>query len=308
MDYNPPPSYTARVEKHEADEPSHIAWHPAFIEALQLELEAYQNILQFIPEYQLTSEPLRIDCVVIKKPKDLVIKKNIGAIFRENNLLEYKSPDDYISVDDFYKVYGYACLYTFIEKASITGITISFVESRYPRELINHLREERGYEVEEKQSGIYIVRGDIIPIQIIDSSKLPEGENLWLKDLNKGLGTKEIDRIAYEVEKQGKGANVKAYLWAITQANIESFMEALKMSDSALTVEKVLEEAGLIAKWEARGEARGVVIGEARGEARGNEKKALAIAQNMINLGFPMESIISATELDPEKVKALYQS
>jgi len=60
-----------------------IAWHPAFIEAIQLELEDYSDVLEFFPEYQLTSEPLRIDCVVIKKPKNVVIKKNIAAIFRE---------------------------------------------------------------------------------------------------------------------------------------------------------------------------------------------------------------------------------
>jgi len=66
-----------------------------------------------------------------------------------------------------------------------------------------------------------------------------------------------------------------------------------------LTFEKVLEEVGWIAKWEARGKA----IGEARGE----ERKALAIAQNMVNLGLPAETVISATGLEPEKVKALYR-
>ena len=89
-----------------------ITWHPAFVEALQLELEAYRDSLVFHPEYQLTSEPLKIDCVVVIKAKDLVIEKNIAAIFRETNLLEYKSPGGYVSVADFYKVYGYACLYT----------------------------------------------------------------------------------------------------------------------------------------------------------------------------------------------------
>ena len=62
---------------------SRIPWHSAFVEALQLELEAYQDALEFFPEYQLTAEPLRIDCVVIKKAKDAVITKNIAAIFRE---------------------------------------------------------------------------------------------------------------------------------------------------------------------------------------------------------------------------------
>ena len=60
----------------------HIPWHAAFVEALQMELEAYQDILEFHPEYQLTSEPLRIDCVVIKKTKNAVLEKNIAKIFK----------------------------------------------------------------------------------------------------------------------------------------------------------------------------------------------------------------------------------
>jgi hypothetical protein len=44
-----------------------IPWHPAFVQALQLELEDYADSLEFRAEYQLTSEPLRIDVVVVKK-------------------------------------------------------------------------------------------------------------------------------------------------------------------------------------------------------------------------------------------------
>jgi hypothetical protein len=29
----------------------HIAWHPAFVQAIRLELERYQDVLQFISEY-----------------------------------------------------------------------------------------------------------------------------------------------------------------------------------------------------------------------------------------------------------------
>ena len=42
----------------------------------------------------------------IKKNVDEPIEKNIGRIFRKHNIVEYKSPTDYLSVDDFYKVYA----------------------------------------------------------------------------------------------------------------------------------------------------------------------------------------------------------
>jgi len=235
---------------------SHIPWHPAFVEALQLELGAYKDCLEFFPEYQLTSEPLRIDCVVVKKVKDVVIKKNIAAIFREGNLIEYKSPYDYVSVADFYKVYGYACLYASIEKVPITSLTISFVESRYPGKLLKHLKDVRKYTVEEKSAGIYTVSGDIIPIQAIDSRRLSVDENLWLKGLSNKLDHPTVDRLEAGVAGEGKNARVTAYVNAITHANPKIMQEAIKMG-SKLTFEKVLEDAGWIAEWEARGEIKG---------------------------------------------------
>jgi hypothetical protein len=270
-----------------------ISWHPAFFEAIQLELDEYSQYLQFISEYQLTTEPLRIDVVIIKKFTDIPIEKNIASIFRKENIVEYKSPDDYVSVEDFYLVYGYACLYVKINKVDITDITLTFVESRYPRELLAHLEEIREYKVEEKWPGIYIISGDIIPIQIIDSRRLSGVENIWLKDLDNELKAPEIRRITAEILRQGKSAQIGAYLDAISRANKESLQEAIKMSDSALTLDKIFEEAGLVAKWEARG------------EARGKEEKAAEIARNLLKNGFSVEQTAALSGLDVSKVKVL---
>jgi len=66
------------------DTAERIFWHPAFFEAIQMELEEYSASLQFISEFQLSSEPLRIDVVIIKKTADVPIKKNIAQIFRSD--------------------------------------------------------------------------------------------------------------------------------------------------------------------------------------------------------------------------------
>jgi len=292
-------SAAKKQKRTENGENSSIAWHPAFIEALQLELEDYGEALEFHPEYQLTSGPLRIDCIVIKKPPDLVIKKNIGAIFREVNLVEYKSPGDYVSIEDFYKVYGYACLYAYLEKIPVTSITITFVESHYPRELITHLRETRGYKVEKSNAGIYNIAGDILPIQIIDSMKLSAEENLWLKDLNNKLNAQEANRLLLEVKKKGKEARISAYIDVIAKANFNTIEEVMNMSNTATSLEDVFIRTGFAARIEARGQAEG--------EARGEERRAIAIAENLVKLGMPPETIASATQLDPEKIKALYK-
>jgi hypothetical protein len=83
--------------------------------------------------------------VIIKKSRDIPIEKNIASIFRKENILEYKSPGDYVSADDFYPVYGCACLYKALNGADTKDLTLTFAESRYPCKLLAHLQEERSY-------------------------------------------------------------------------------------------------------------------------------------------------------------------
>jgi predicted transposase YdaD len=155
------------------------------------------------------------------------------------------------------------------------------------------LQNERGYTIAETADGIYTVKGDILPIQIIDSRKLPSAENLWLKSLRDQLDSVEITQISEEISRQEKDAQIAAYLNVITQANTKSIQEAMEMSQrkQKLTLEQVFENTGLGAKLEAKGE----------------ERKAFSIAQNMVKLGLPLETVVSATQLEPEKVRALYR-
>ena len=61
------------------------------------------------------------------------------------------------------------------------------------------------------------------------------------------------------------------------------------MSDTTLTLDEIFEEVGLAAKWEARAE----------------ERKAIAIAQNMMADGEPVEKITRYTGLTHEEVENL---
>ena len=54
--------------QHNTD--SRIAWHPAFYQAIRAELVQYEDILHYEAEHQLTSEPLRMDILIIKKEKE----------------------------------------------------------------------------------------------------------------------------------------------------------------------------------------------------------------------------------------------
>jgi hypothetical protein len=247
---------------------SRIPWHPAFVQALKLELEQYKDALEFTREYQLNAEPLEIDLVIVKKAPDLVIEKYIARIFRRVNLLEYKSPEDYFSVYDFYKALSYAYLYAALNKIDIRDMTVSIIETRHPRELFAYLGEEGNCAVTETSPGVYVVSGYPAAIQVIESKKLPLGENLWLKGLSNDLNAAAAGTILEASRKRERDAELGAYLYALLRANAKTIREVLKMANGEVTLEEVLEEAGLTAKWEKRGEA----IGEAKGEKNGWEK------------------------------------
>ncbi|MDR1505494.1 MAG: hypothetical protein LBI67_00155, partial [Treponema sp.] len=239
-----------------------IPWHAAFFEAVLLELEQYQDVLEFQAEYPLTSEPLQIDVVIIKKTADVFIKKNIARIFKQINLVEFKSPGDYFSVTDFYKVLGYTFLYASLNTVSVRDMTVTVIESRYPRELFKYTGKGR---VHETAPGIHQISGYPLDIQVIENGKLLPEENLWFRGLTKDLKIETADAILTESWKKRKGARLGAYLHAVFEANVPAMEEVLRMAkNKKKTLDQVLEEAGLTAKWEARGEARGERLGEAK--------------------------------------------
>jgi len=256
----------------------------------------YQDLLEYKYEYQLTSEPLRIDLLIIKKPREVVIDKNIARIFRTDNLLEYKSPEDYVSVKDFLKVYAYANLYAAITPdVELSDITITFVENKYPRKLLEYLTETRGYRVNEESPGIYQISGDYIPIQIIESKKLSETENLWLKSLTNDLEIQSLNVILDNRRRGGQKLYPDAYFDVLLRANPKTFMEVSKMHTA--TFEEVFTEAGIIPEWLERGRKQGI--------EQGIEREKIKTAQNLLAMGFSIEKIVQITELPIEKVRSL---
>ena len=172
-----------------------LQWHPAFFAGIQIELEEEREKLIFENEHQLSTKPMEIDVLVIKKHSDVQIQKNIGRIFRGHNIVEYKSPEDSFSINDFYKVYGYACFYKSdtetVDAIRADDITITFVVKQFPREMLKKLQRTRNLQVVKFDEGIYHISGDIFPIQIIHTAKLSKENNFWLRNLTNDLKAKE---------------------------------------------------------------------------------------------------------------------
>lgn len=122
-----------------------LQWHPAFFAGIQIEFGEEAQYLEFKQEYLIGTKPMMID-VLIKKEVEHQLQKSIGKIFRKYNIIEYKSPGDYLSVDDFYKVHAYTYFYkadrTPVNSIKIEELSISLVSESYPQKLIQHLKNE----------------------------------------------------------------------------------------------------------------------------------------------------------------------
>jgi hypothetical protein len=79
------------------------------------------------------------------------------------------------------------------------------------------------YTVAETAGGIYTVKGDILPMQIIDSRRLSADDNLWLKSLSDELGSLEVKRIGDEAFRQGKAAPIAAYHGSLSQSKPRNY-------------------------------------------------------------------------------------
>ena len=215
-----------------------LQWHPAFFAGLQIELEEEKDNLIFENEHQLGTKPKEIDVLIIKKEKDIPVRKNIGRIFRKHNIVEYKSPVDYLSIDDFYKVYAYACFYkadTPKENSiPITDITITFVCQGYPRKLIKHLKKVWNYQVVRQEAGIYLIdkrmAEDVLPMQIIVTGRLGKKENLWLSSLTNELTDKEGKRrLVEEYQRHSDNILYESVMDVVVRANEKEFEEVKGM-------------------------------------------------------------------------------
>ena len=183
----------------------------------------------------------------------------------------------------------------------MADITLTFIGSRHPRELLKYLKTVRGYKVTKTSSGIYQVSGDYVPIQIIESKKLSESDNLWLKSLTDDLEIRNADAILKEKKLREKAAEFGAYLDILLRANPNVFMEVCNMANGTMTFEEVFTEAGIIPEWIERGRQEGINLGIERGINLGIEQTA----RNLLVMGMSLEEIARATKLSVEKIRLL---
>lgn len=290
--------------------PDKLQWHPAFCAAAGLEFHEDIERLELKPEYNLSKEPIRIDLLIIKEESDRRIKNEIGHIMRTYNVIEYKSPEDALTIDDFYKTVGYACLYKGygerVDAVPINELTISIFRETRPEKMFLTLQKQ-GHTIEEKYSGIYYVTEHLpFPAQIIVTQELEPREHRSLRILSNHAKKEDVEEFLKEVEKMNtprERQNVEAVLQVSVKANDELYREIRRdanMCDALreLMKDDIEREVSAARKLgESEGEVRGKAMGEVVGEAK--------IILKMNHSGMSPENIASITGKDLDEINAI---
>ena len=273
-----------------AEETGRVRFHYGFYAAIEVEYDLANVPLTYKHEVQLGKDPVRLDFLVIKKEPGIVLYDPIGEFFRQVNIFEYKSPEDGLSIDDFYKVQGYGLIYKGfgrkVNELPIENITLTIVRHTYPKDMVKMLQDS-GILISSVHPGIYRFEGKLsIPVQLVISSQLPLGEYEGLRLLAKGA---TVEDIKYYAEK------------AIASNNERIIENAGTVIDVCLAVNKNLEEG--IKMYEAVREVFKDAFAKERQEGRFEEKERVAV--EMLKDGEPLVKISKYSKLADDVIRSL---
>lgn len=284
-----------------------IQWHSAFCSAMELILEQDREHLEFIREYNLNTKPLEVDLMVIKKPAGYRVSDEIGRIFKEHNIFEYKSPDDKMNIDTFYKVNAYACLYKVsgsrVDEIRSDNVTITLIRESKPEKLLRKLERE-GFAVSNPYKGIYYIEDKVyFSTQIVVSKELEGEQHIWLQALTKKLDREDAENLILQTQhciSPGKRRLADAVLTVSVKANNALFGNVKEDANMFEVLKELMADeiraevnAG-IAMGEMQAEKRGEEIGEKRGREIGAEKGLKALAHVLKEMGLDFDSAYCA--------------
>lgn len=283
-------------------------WHPGFIGAMDLEFKEDRGRLIFEKEHNLNTRPLQIDLLIIRKDGESGnLSNEIGEIFRKFNIIEFKSPEQHLDVDVFYKTESYAGLYksygTAVDERKAADITVSIVRETKPEGLFRYFREH-GVPVRNPHPGIYYILGEVLfPTQIIVVRELDKGQHSWLRFLSGSVEEEDMRMFLAEVrclEDKLDRESADSVLEVCLRENRE-LIEKLIGDDSMSEALLEIMEPKII---EIRRQAK--TEGLEQGLERGLERGKMETARRMLESGrLSVEDIAAYSGLAVEQVHEL---
>ena len=292
-----------------AEESVRTKFHYGFYAAMKVEYDLMHANVTYEQEIQLGDEPIRLDFLIIKKDAHVVLNDPIGKFFEAVNIFEYKSPEDGLSIDDFYKALAYCFIYKGynrkVDELPIDDMTLTLVRHSYPRELMKAL-ERSGFTVDKKYPGIYRIGGKInIKVQIIISSRLPDGEYEGLQLLAKGCTKEEVFRY-FNRAMASKDENIKTNAGTVMRIclNINRNLDKKIKEDETMrdAIREIFKNDFEIA------EERGRQAGRQEGIQEGRNDAYESVAKDMLKKNLPLSLIEEISKLSGDTIRNLAKS
>ena len=245
------------------EEVGKIEYHYGFYGAMHAEYEPTHVKMEYLQEHELGDEPVRMDMLLLKLEETPLLDP-IGSFFREHNVLEYKSPEDSLTISAFSKALGYAHLYKGLEKKvdaiPFDALTVTLFHHSYPRNMFGALKKH-GMTVTEVHPGVYRITGQtLVATQVVVTSQLPKGEYSAFKALAKDASKEDILNVLKLAD--GADQNMAGYVRAvlsvsvlINKETIEEIKEAGIMPEAVrILFREELEEVEMKGRQEGRNE------------------------------------------------------
>ncbi len=280
-----------------ADETGRTRFHYGFYAAMENEYDLLNIPLTYEQEVELGKDPVRIVFLVIKKDTDIVLDDPIGEFFRQINIFEYKSPEDGLSIDDFYKVQAYGLLYKGfgrkVNELPIESITLTIVRHTYPRDMLKMLRDS-GVVFSNIHPGVYRFEcKPFIPIQLVISSRLPLDEYKGLRLLAKGATVEDIKAYAEKAIASGN-ERIKTNAGTVINVCLDVNKNLKEVKEMYEAVREVFKDA--FAKERLEGREDGINA----------DRKRLAV--DMLKDGKPINEILRYSKLAENVIHNLAMS
>ncbi|MDR3012672.1 MAG: hypothetical protein LBU70_05605 [Chitinispirillales bacterium] len=241
-------------------------WTRVFVNVMTHLLANYE--VDIIPEYELYKDPMRIDVVVIKLLKNVVIDNTVMRFFRKHNIVEFKGPTDTLNIKAFDRVLSYFYAYLSKNSTPFNEATITFVTVRRPEKLLGILEREREYKIiASDQSGIYYIAtgaqiGGIPAMQLVISSELSAEDAELIKAIRNDWTLEYGIELLGKIEDAHIDPQLREILFSLGSANNHILERDMDMTAEEKRFKKLIDDwavtTGLTEKWKQEAWLEGI--------------------------------------------------
>ena len=215
----------------ELEPPPPSDWHSWMDAMLHIALHHYP--VEIKREIVLGNQPPRTDFLVLMENEIVDLNLQIFKIFREHNVIEFKNPDDELSVSIIWKCIGYVGFYLYFKNISERTVTLTLIRGAKPIKLFHEL----GAHVvpDKKAKGIYHIENWQVsfPIQIIVTTELEGPEYAGFRAISNHPRLQDITQMFRNNEQETDPEMIDFYraYWNISNKLTGSVLEEAKRRD-----------------------------------------------------------------------------